>query len=151
MLSRAVYLTTLIATLFCAAINAYTYQVMYPVWRTLDAPNFVALHRDYLDRLWPVITVPHVVMFFASAALIALRPAFVSRGEAIAVFALDAGVVVLSAFWAGPIHGRFEQQHFADAAGLRTLIVISLARTAMMIASCWVLCTALLRGLRAAM
>jgi hypothetical protein len=51
MLSRAVYLTTLIATLFCAAINAYTYQVMYPVWRTLDEPNLVALHRDYLDRL----------------------------------------------------------------------------------------------------
>lgn len=140
-----VYVVTLLATVFCAAVNAYTLQVMYPVWRVLDAPNFAALHRDYLERLWPVITLPHVVMFFASMALMVMRPWFVTRSEAIAVFALDAGVVVVSAFLAGPIHTRFEQQGVADAAGLHALLVISAVRVVMMVAACWVLVVAMMR------
>lgn len=142
-----VYVVTLLATVFCAAVNAYTLQVMYPVWRVLDAANFAALHREYLQRLWPVITLPHVVMFFASMALMVARPWFVSRSEAIAVFALDAGVVVVSAFLAGPIHTRFEQQGAADAAGLQALIVISAARVVMMFAACWLLAVTLVRPL----
>jgi hypothetical protein len=142
-----VYVVTFFATAFCGAVNAYTLQLMYPVWRVLDAPNFAALHRDYLERLWPVITLPHVVMFFASAAMIFARPWFVSRSEAIAVFVLAAAVVGISAFVAGPVHTRFEQQGAADAAGLDALIVISAARVLMMIAACWVLCVSLLRPL----
>jgi hypothetical protein len=142
-----VYLITLLATVFCAAVNAYTVQVAYPLWASVGAAEFGALHREYLRRLWPVITLPHVVMFFASAAMIFVRPWFVSRSEAMAVFALDAGVVAVSAFVAGPVHTRFEQQGIADAGGLHALIVISAVRVGMMLAACWVLCVSLLRAL----
>jgi hypothetical protein len=63
------------------------------------------------------------------------------------VFALDAGVVAVSAFVAGPVHTRFEQRGIADAGGLHALIVISAVRVGMMLAACWVLCVSLLRAL----
>jgi hypothetical protein len=146
MLGRLMFLTTVVATLFCAAVNAYTYQVAYPLWRFVGAGTFKEVHQAYLELLWPVITLPHVVMFFASAGLIWWRPSFVPRGEAIAVFVLAAGVVGISAFVAGPIHGRFEQTGMADEAGMRALIAISAARVGMMMVACWVLGVGMLRG-----
>jgi hypothetical protein len=146
MLGRLMFLTTVVATLFCAAVNAYTYQVAYPLWRSVGAGSFKEVHQAYLELLWPVITLPHVVMFFASAGLMWWRPSFVPRGEAVAVFVLAAGVVGISAFVAGPIHGRFEQTGMADEAGMRALIAISAARVGMMMAACWVLGVGMLRG-----
>jgi len=148
MLGRVMFLTTVIATLFCAAVNAYTLQVAYPLWRVVGAAEFPAVHREYLERLWPVITLPHVVMFFASAGLIVWRPGFVPLGEAIAVFVLAAAVVGISAFAAGPIHGRFAQTGVMDAAGYRGLIAISAVRVVMMVGACAVLGVEMMRGLR---
>jgi hypothetical protein len=150
MLGRVMFLTTVMATLFCAAVNAYTLQVAYPLWRVVGAAEFPAVHKEYLERLWLVITVPHVVMFFASLGLIWLRPVFVPRGEAIAVFVLAAGVVGISAFLAGPIHGRFEQTGVTDAAGYRTLIAISALRVGMMAGACAVLAVEMMRAFHAA-
>jgi hypothetical protein len=150
MLCRTMFLTTVVATVFCAAVNAYTFQVAYPLWRFVGAGSFRAVHQEYLERLWPVITVPHVVMFFASAGLMWWRPAFVPKGEAIAVFMLAAGVVGISAFVAGPVHGRFEQTGVADEAGMRALIGISAARVVMMVGACAVLCVEMMRAFRAA-
>jgi hypothetical protein len=129
-------------------VNAYTLQVAYPLWRVVGAAEFPAVHREYLERLWPVITLPHVVMFFASAGLIVWQPGFVPRGEAIAVFVLVAGVVGISAFVAGPIHGRFAQTGVMDAAGYRGLIAISAVRVVVMVGACAVLGVEMMRGLR---
>lgn len=150
MLGRVMFLVTVVATLFCAAVNAYTYQVAYPLWKTVGAADFHALHQTYLERLWPVITLPHVVMFFASAGLIGWRPDFVPRGEAVVVFLLAASVVGISAFVAGPIHGRFEQTGVLDAPGIRSLVAISAVRVVMMTAACAVLCVEMMRAFRAA-
>jgi hypothetical protein len=149
MAERLVFLVTMVTTVFCAAVNAYTLQVGYPLWR-VAGPEFAAVHREYLERLWPVITLPHVVMFFASATMMWWRPAFVGRWEAVAVFTLNATVVVVSAFGAGPIHGRFEQNGVMDAQGYSALIGISALRVVLMVTACGVLCVAMLRGLRAA-
>jgi hypothetical protein len=149
MVERLVFVVTMVTTVFCAAVNAYTLQVGYPLWR-VTGPEFAAVHREYLQRLWPVITLPHVVMFLASAAMLWWRPVFVGRWEAVAVFALDAAVVVVSAFVAGPIHGRFERNGVMDAQGYSALIGISALRVVLMVSACGVLCGAMLRGLRAA-
>jgi hypothetical protein len=147
MLARAVFLVVVVSTVFCAAVNAYTLQIGYPLWRTVGMGEFGALRREYMERLWAVITLPHVVMFFASAAMVWWRPAFVRPWEAVAVFALDAGVVVVSALLAGPVHGRFERQGAIDAEGMRALIAISTVRTGMMVAAVGVLCAGMWRGL----
>jgi hypothetical protein len=144
MVREWVFLVTVFATVFCTAVNAYTYQVAYPLWRHVDGA-LPGVHREYLRRLWPVITVPHVVMFFASGALMFLRPASIAAWCAVPVFCLDAAVVVVSAFAAGPIHDRITRMGVMDDRDYRGLMRISAARVVMMALSCAILFAATLR------
>ena len=130
------FLVVVFATLFCAAVNAYTYQIAYPLWGFIGRSQFAAVHREYLRRLDWIITVPHVVMFFSSGLMIWLHPSFTSLSETISLFALEAAVVGVSAFAAGPVHGRFTRTGIADEAGLRLLIRISALRFILMTAAC---------------
>ena len=148
--TNPLFVTVCVSTVFCAAINAYTLQVAYPLWRYVGAQEFAAVHAEYLRRLDWVITAPHVVMFFASAALLWARPACMTWRGALAVFLLNASVVAISAFVAGPVHGRFALTGVADEPGMRLLLQISAARTLMMFSSTVVLCAALLRALAVA-
>ena len=127
-------------TLFCAAVNAYTLRLAYPLWRAVPPEAFPAYHREYLRRLTPVITLPHIVMFFSSALLVRWRPASFGLRDAVLLFLLDTGVVLVSAFVAGPIHSRFERTGRLDAPGLTLLIRISTLRTVMMLAASALLC-----------
>jgi hypothetical protein len=131
-MDRVIFVVAMFATLFCAAVNAYTYQVAYPLWRSVGAAELPALHRDYLRRLWPVITLPHIVMFFAGAALVWRRPAFMPLWTAVLIFALEAGVVLVSAFAAGPMHARITKLGVLDDRGYRGLMSISAMRVVMM-------------------
>ncbi len=135
------------ATVFCTAVNAYTLRIAYPLWQWVAPADFSAVHQNYLRLLGPVITFPHIVMFFASAGLLRWRPEWFSLQEAIWLFALDAAVVAVSAFWAGPIHSGFERTGVLDAAGLHGLLVISALRTVMMLGACAVAGAALYRAL----
>ena len=128
------------STFFCTAVNAYTLRLAYPLWRAVPPEAFAALHREYLRRLTPVITLPHVVMFFSSALLLHWRPPSFRLRDAVLLFTLDAGVVAISAFAAGPIHSRFERTGSLDAPGLTLLLRISALRTAMMLAAGVLLC-----------
>ncbi len=143
----ALVLTAAFATFFCTAVNCYTLRLAYPLWRWVGRAEFGALHKAYLRLLSPVITFPHIVMFFASGALLRWRPGWVSFTEAAWLFALDAGVVAVSAFWAGPIHSRFEHAGVADEPGLRRLIQISALRSVMMLAASGLVCWWLYRAL----
>ncbi len=133
------------STFFCAAINAYTLRLAYPLWRVVPPEDFAALHREYLRRLTPVITFPHIVMFFSSALLLRWRPASFGLRDAVLLFALDAGVVAVSAFVAGPVHSRFERTGCLDALGLTLLIRISALRTVLMLAAAGLLCMQIAR------
>ncbi len=128
------------STLFCTAVNAYTLRLAYPLWRVVPPEAFAAHHREYLRRLTPVITFPHIVMFFASALLLRFRPASFSRRDAILLFLVDAAVVAISAFAAGPIHSRFERTGLLDSPGLSRLLQISALRTGLMLAASALLC-----------
>lgn len=129
---NVIFVVAMFATFFCATVNFYTYQVGYPLWRSVGAAELPALHREYLRRLWPVITLPHVVMFFASAAFVWRRPAFVPLWAAMLVFGLDAGVVLVSAFAAGPMHARISKLGVLDDRGYRGLMSVSAMRVVMM-------------------
>ena len=131
---------TVVSTVFCTAVNAYTLRIAYPLWSFVPPAAFAALHREYLRRLTPVITIPHIVMFFSSALLLCCRPASFRLRDAVLVFALNAGVVAISAFAAGPIHSRFERTGSLDSPGLTLLLRISALRTAMMLVASAVLC-----------
>lgn len=135
------------STFFCTAVNAYTLQVGYPLWRSIGAAEFSAVHREYLRRLNWVITVPHIVMFFSTAGLVIWRPSFMATANAWGVAALAWAVVGVSAFVAGPVHDRFSRQGRIDERGMRWLTGISLARTLMMLAASVLLSTALVEGL----
>jgi len=139
MVSGVIFVVALFATVFCTAVNGYTYQVAYPLWRSVSDGELAGMHREYLKRLWPVITVPHVVMFFASGALIWRRPEFVPLWVAVVVFALDAAVVVVSAVAAGPIHDRITKLGRMDEVGYRGLMSISAMRVVMMALACGLL------------
>lgn len=139
------YLVAAFATIFCTAVNCYTLRLAYPLWRLVAPGEFGRLHAAYLDWLLPVITIPHVAMFFASAALLRWRPHWLSLGESAVLFGLDAAVVAVSAFWAGPIHSRFERAGRWEEQGLGTLIRISALRSGLMCLASglvlfWLLC-----------
>ncbi len=129
---NVIFVVAMFATFFCAAVNFYTYQVGYPLWRSVGIVDLPALHREYLRRLWPVITLPHVVMFFSSAALVWRRPAFMPLWTAVLVFGLNSGVVLVSAFAAGPMHTRITKLGVLDEKGYRGLMSISAMRVVMM-------------------
>ncbi len=129
------FLTATFSTIFCTAVNCYTYRLAYPLWRWVGPQDFGTLHKDYLRRLGPVITAPHVVMFFASGMLLRWRPPFFTLTSAIALFTLDAGVVLISLLAAAPIHNRLERTGTLHDAGLRRLVSISAARSLMMLAA----------------
>lgn len=135
MAGRWIFAATLFANVFCAAVNAYTYRVAYPLWRSVGAA-LPAVHKEYLRRLWPVITLPHVVMFFASGAMLIWRPSFVPMWCAVLVFDLDLGVVLVSAFAAGPLHDRITKFGAMDDKAYRGLMSISAARVVMMLLAC---------------
>ena len=97
--------------------------------------SFAALHREYLRQLNPVITVPHVVMFFSSGALLVWRTALLSLPVAATTFSLNTVVILVSAFVAGPVHDRFTRQRHLDEAGLRSLITVSALRSILMLLS----------------
>jgi hypothetical protein len=145
-LPNVLFLVASAATIFCTAINCYTYQIAYPLWRAC-ANDFAAVHREYLRRLDWIITIPHVVMFFSAAALIFWRPVFLAPTAALWLFGLEALVVAVSAFAAGPIHTRFTRTGLADESGLRLLIRISLLRVLLMVAACGILFRCLSEGL----
>jgi hypothetical protein len=135
-----------LSTFFCTAVNCYTFRIAYPLWGFVGQDAFAEVHREYMRRLDWIITVPHVAMFFSTALLIAVRPAFVGRMGAMVLFALCAAVVGVSAFAAGPVHDRFTRTGIADAAGLRRLVRISALRVGLMLAasgllSYWMLLT----------
>ncbi len=132
MMVPVMFVVAMVATVFCAAVNGYTYQVAYPLWRTVSDAELAGMHREYLKRLWPVITLPHVVMFFASGALVWRRPEFMPLWAAVLVFALDAAVVVVSALAAGPLHDRITKRGAMDDTGYRGLMSISAMRVVMM-------------------
>jgi hypothetical protein len=136
------------STFFCTAVNAYTLQVGYPLWRSIGGAEFGAVHREYLQRLNWVITVPHIVMFFSTAGLVIWRPAFMAAANAWGVAALAWVVVGVSAFIAGPVHDRFSRQASIDERGMRWLIAISVGRTLMMLAASVLLFMSMLEGLR---
>ncbi len=135
-MSSAVFIAVAFSTIFCAAVNAYTYQIAYPLWRFVGRAEFPAVHREYLRRIDWIITVPHVVMFFSAALLVWLRPGFVGLAEAITLFALASVVIGVSAFVAGPVHGRFTRTGVCDEAGLRLLVRISALRVVLMAGAC---------------
>ena len=127
------FLAAAFSTIFCAAVNCYTYRIAYPLWRSVSKADFPVLHAEYLRRLTPVITLPHVVMFFSSGALIWWRPIWLGRLDAVGLFTLDAAVVVVSAFAAGPIHDRFTREREIDEAAFRRLMGISALRVSLML------------------
>jgi hypothetical protein len=122
----------LLSTVFCLAVNAYTYRIAYPLWREATPADFPRIHAAHLRLLTPVVTLPHIAMFFSTAAL-ALKPAlWLARPSAIAVFTLANLVILLSAFVAGPIHDRFTRNAALDPAGIERLIRLSALRTLLM-------------------
>ena len=134
-----------LANVFCAAVNVYTWLLGYPLWGFAGA-GFGAVHREYLRRLTPVITVPHVVMFFAGWAGVRWRLAAMPLWASFAVAGLDTAVIAFSVLVAGPVHDRFARAGL-DAGGLRTLVRVSAWRSGMLAASCGLLLSVLVRSL----
>ena len=138
-----VFAVSLFANVFCAAVNVYTWLLGYPLWGFAGAA-FPAVHLEYMRRLTPVITVPHVVMFFASLAGVWWRVAGMPIWAALVVAGLDTMVIGVSVLVAGPVHDRFAREGF-DAAGLRRLVRVSAWRSGMMGVSCGLLFWVLVR------
>ena len=129
-----VFGTSVLANGFCAAVNVYTWRLGYPLWG-FAGTGFAAVHREYMARLTPAITVPHVVMFLAALGAAMWRVPRMPAWVGWTVFALDTAVIAVSVLVAGPVHDRFNRVGF-DAAGLELLVRVSAWRSAMMLAAC---------------
>ncbi len=140
MTGRLILAAVVFSTFFCTAVNCYTWRLAYPLWHSVDDVAFARLHAAYLRLLGPAITLPHVVAFFSSAALLWHRPWWVSLRGAAAVFIVVTLVILLSAFVAGPVHSRFTRQGRTDAAGMRLLWRVSAVRSLLLLAaSAWLI------------
>ena len=127
------YAVAAFSTIFCASVNCYTYQIGYPLWRSVPREGFARLHAEYMSRLNWIITIPHVVMFFSSFALCLVQPQGGGRVSAMVLFALAAGVVAVSAFVAGPVHSRFTRNGMLDEPGMTVLMRVSAVRVVLML------------------
>ncbi len=132
-IAAGAFLTALFSTVFCTAVNCYTYRLAYPLWRKVHEDDFAALHREYLRQLNPIITAPHIILFFSSGALLLWRPPMLSLSAALVGFSLNTAVILVSAFVAGPVHDRFTRRQRLEPAGLRRLIQISALRSILML------------------
>ena len=141
--AAALLIAAVFSTFFCTAVNAYTLRLAYPLWRYVQPDSFTTLHAAYLRLLGPVITLPHIVMFFSTAALLWRRPAGMSLTEAWLVFGCAAAVVLLSAVVGGTVHGRFARTGVLDEAGMRHLLALSWTRSLLMFAASGMLCRVL--------
>jgi hypothetical protein len=138
---------TAFSVCFCFAVNAYTWRIGYALWPLVADEDFGGFHTRYLARLSSVITIPHVLMFFASACLAATRPPWFGAVSAFMTCALAWAVVGISAFLAGPVHDRFSKNARMDDAGFEQLIWISIARTLMLLVASGLLFRGMLQGL----
>ena len=128
---KITFITLLLATTFCLAINLYTWLLAYPLWQ-FAGPAFPTIHREYLRRLEPVITLPHVILFFASLAACYWRT--MPLAVSLLILALNTLVIAVSIAIAGPIHTRFTRHGF-DLPGLRRLLHVSAIRTLLLLTS----------------
>ena len=147
-LAAALMIVATVSTVFCLAVNAYTLRIAYPLWRTIPEVAFATVHREYLRLLGPVITFPHIVMFFSTAAVVARRMPVLSPASAWLGCGCAWIVVGVSAFAAGPIHTRFTRNGRIDAQGLSLLLGISAMRTLLLLAATLLYCGAILTALR---
>ena len=134
-LQSAVFIATLLSVVFCWAVNCYTLRITYPLWGTLDPANFGRTHAEYMRRLTPVVTLPHIAMFFSSMALLRWRPTTVTPRDAVLIFLLGTTVILISAFIAGPVHARYTSQAAIDVDGQQILLRVSLWRVLLMTAA----------------
>ena len=137
----------LLSTIVCLAVNAYTYRIAYPLWRHTTPEDFPTIHTAYLSLLTPIITLPHIAMFFANAYLALEPPPWLPRPQAAAIFILTTSVILLSAFVAGPIHDRFQRSATLGPPGLERLIHLSAIRTLLMAAATTIFLLHLTRAL----
>ncbi len=130
---HTLYAIAAFSIIFCTAVNCYTWQIAYPLWRTLGREAFPTLHADYMERLTWIITVPHIVMFFSTLLLIVFPLTPRHRASAIILFALVAIVIAVSAFVAGPVHGRFLRNQARDEPGMILILRVSALRVILML------------------
>ncbi len=121
------------SVLFCTAVNCYTYCIAYPLWRSVGKAEFPILQAEYMRRLPPVITFPHILAFLSTGALAFLRPTWLSAGTDLYLFSAVTIVILLSALVAGPVHGRFERHRSIDERGMRLLIRVSAIRSILLL------------------
>ena len=130
---HTLYAVAAFSTIFCASVNCYTWQIAYPLWRSLGPQAFPRLHADYMSRLTWVITVPHIVMFFSTFLLIVFPLTPPHRASAILLFVLVDLVIAVSAFVAGPVHDRFLRNQARDEPGMTLILRISALRVGLML------------------
>ncbi len=147
-LPAALLVLATVSTVFCLAVNSYTLRIAYPLWRTLPDEAFAPLHREYLRLLGPVITFPHIVLFFADAALLHWRPPILPAASAWLACTCAWIVVAISAFAAGPIHDRFTRNDRIDQPGMAALLGISAARTLLLLAATILYCQPIFTALQ---
>jgi len=145
---REVALVTLtVLTAYTTAISWQVQAVSYPLFRAVGSNDFAAYHQQYNeDILWPVL-IPGFPTVIACGLFFWIRPDRVARLAAAAVTASGIITLLLTLFWAIPLHDRLDLIG-PDAATIDSLLQANLLRSVMLTACTVLLGWIVLRGSR---
>jgi phage terminase large subunit-like protein len=146
--TSALFWACLASTWFLTGLIWFVQVVHYPLFAAVPPEAFGAYHARHTRTTTSVVVVPMLVELLTSAALLAWRPAWMSREAAVAGLILAALVWASTAGVQVPLHARLSRGR--DAAAIRRLVRTNAARAALWTAHALLLLAVAARGGRPA-
>lgn len=115
-------------TAWSAAVAWQAQLVSYPLYRAVDAEDFLAYHAQYNAAIPVVVILPGFVSFLAGIALPWTRPDGVPVRAAAVVSVAGAVSLASTVAWAIPMHARLDRVG-QDAATIDRLLTANLVRS----------------------
>ncbi len=108
------FLVTLALTLYMTGM-IWSMQVLeYPLFALVGRKEFPSYHAAHNRGLPLFVILPSVLAFASAVVLFWIRPAGIPLWLVIVVVALDLAVLVSTAVWQAPLHGRLDREGFSS-------------------------------------
>ena len=122
------FLVTLAFTLYMTGM-IWSMQVFeYPLFALVGPKDFLRYHAAHNRSLPFFVILPSVLALGSAVVLFWIRPAGIPLWSVVLVVALDLAVLVSTAAWQAPLHGRLDREGFS-AEIIRTLVRSNWIRT----------------------
>jgi hypothetical protein len=122
------FLVTLAFTLYMTGMIWSMQMFEYPLFAMVGSNEFPSYHAAHNRSLPLFVILPSLLACGSAVALFWIRPTGISLWAVVPVVALDLAVLVSTALWQAPLHGKLDREGFS-AEIIRTLVRSNWIRT----------------------